>query len=210
MFYLVKSPWILRQYYWECLWKIETEEKKIYLTFDDGPTPGVTEFVLEQLMRFDAKATFFCIGKNVEGNPALYDRIVEAGHATGNHTYSHLNGWKTPDDKYLQDTDAAAKLIDSKLFRPPYGRIRKFQLYNLTKGKGFLFTPVMWHILSGDFDPKTSPDQCYLNVVNHANKGSIVVFHDSVKASPNMKSALPRVLSYFQEQGFTFEKLPQR
>jgi peptidoglycan/xylan/chitin deacetylase (PgdA/CDA1 family) len=209
MFYLVKAPWIVQQYYWECLWKVKTDEKKIYLTFDDGPTPSVTEFVLEQLNLFEAKATFFCIGKNVEDHPQLYQQIIQAGHAIGNHTYSHLNGWKTPDDIYLKDIAHAEQLIHSKLFRPPYGRIRKFQLYNLINGKNYLFKPVMWHILSGDFDTKTTPEQCYLNVVNNARNGSIVVFHDSEKAFPNMSSSLPKVLTYLTEKGFSFEKLEE-
>lgn len=209
MFYLVKSPWIIQQYYWECLWKIKTADKKIYLTFDDGPTPGVTEFVLDQLNQYDAKATFFCIGKNVETNLSLYERIIAEGHTTGNHTYSHLNGWKTTNDEYLRDIDKAAETIKSRLFRPPYGRIRKFQLFNLIRGKKYLFTPVMWHVLSGDFDPQTKPEQCYLNVVNNATSGSIVVFHDSDKAYPRMSDALPKVLAFFKAKGFSFEALKE-
>lgn len=207
MFYLVRPPWVFRQYYWECLWEVETEEKKIFLTFDDGPSPEITEFVLRQLGQYDARATFFCIGKNVEANPGLYQQILSDGHSTGNHTYSHLNGWKTNSEKYIEDIDRASNFITGKLFRPPYGRISKFQLYNLINGQGLRYKPVMWHVLSGDFDPKTKPEQCYLNVTRNAGKGSIVVFHDSKKAFPNLKEVLPRVLKFYTEKGFTFEQL---
>lgn len=207
MFYLIKAPWILQQYYWECLWKIKTEEKKIYLTFDDGPTPGATDFVLEQLQKYQAKATFFCIGEQVEKHPEVYQKVLQEGHAVGNHTWSHPNGFKTESEKYLQDIEKASRLIDSHLFRPPYGRISKFQLYNIINGKRFHLKPVMWHVLSADFDTKISPEQCYLNVVKNAEKGSIVVFHDSDKAFPNMRDSLPRVLRYYKEKGFSFEKI---
>lgn len=207
MFYLIKAPWLLQQYYWECLWKIKTEEKKIYLTFDDGPTAGATDFVLEQLDKFQAKATFFCIGEQVEKYPEVYQKVLEAGHAIGNHTWSHPNGFKTESEKYLRDIEKASGLIDSQLFRPPYGRITKFQLYNIINGKRFNLKPVMWHVISADFDTKISPEQCYLNVVKNAEKGSIVVFHDSEKAFPNMKDSLPRVLEHFKVRGFSFEKI---
>ncbi len=207
MFYLIRAPWLLQQYYWECLWKIETNENKLYLTFDDGPTPEATDFVLRQLQDFDAKATFFCIGEQVEKHPELYQRIIAEGHAVGNHTWSHVNGWKTDSEKYLADVQKASALIHSNLFRPPYGRITKFQLYNLINGKQYRLKPVMWHVISADFDTKISPEHCYLNVVRNAEKGSIVVFHDSDKAFPNMRDALPRVLTYYKEKGFSFEKL---
>lgn len=207
MFYLVKAPWLLQKYYWECLWKVKTEEKVIYLTFDDGPTPGPTDFVLEQLELCNARATFFCLGEQVEKHPETFQKVIEHGHSVGNHSYSHPNGWKTDNDTYLRDIQKAAKLIDSKLFRPPYGRISKFQLYNLINGKTFGMKPVMWHVLSADFDTKVNPDQCYLNVIKNADKGSLVVFHDSDKAFRNLKESLPKVLRYFQEKGYVFEKL---
>lgn len=209
MFYLVKAPRLMQRYYWECLWRVKTDEKKIFLTFDDGPTPEVTNFVLEQLALFNAKATFFCIGKQVEENPETYQRIIEAEHAIGNHSYSHLNGWKTNAKDYLEDIRKAAELIDSKLYRPPYGRVTKFQLYNLINGKNFNLKPVMWHVLSGDFDQRISADQCYLNVIKNAGKGSLIVFHDSKKAFGNLKEALPRVLSFYQDKGYTFEKITE-
>jgi len=207
MFYLVRAPWILQQYYWECIWKIKTKEKKIYLTFDDGPTPGITEFVLDELERFNAKATFFCIGENVEKEPTLFNEITRRGHSVGNHSYTHLNGWKTDNEKYLKDISRAARLINSKLFRPPYGRATKFQLYNIIYGKSLQLKPVMWHVLSADFDTRISPEQCFLNVINNSKEGSLVVFHDSEKAFPNLKDSLPRVLAYYIEKGFSFEKL---
>ncbi len=210
MFYLVKAPWILQKYYWECVWKIKTDEKKIYLTFDDGPTPDVTDFVLEQLEKHNAEATFFCIGEQVKELPTTYENILSAGHAVGNHSFSHPNGWKTDNESYLRDVQKATEFIDSHLFRPPYGRIKKFQLFNLINGKRFQFKPIMWHVLSADFDTNISPEQCYLNVIKNTDNGSLVVFHDSEKAFPNMKIALPKVLSYYSEKGFRFEKLDEK
>lgn len=209
MFYLIRAPRILQLYYNECLWKVKTTEKKIYLTFDDGPVPGPTDFVLDTLAQYNAKATFFCIGQRVEQQPELYQQLIDAGHAVGNHSYTHLNGWKTNSKKYLSDIRKASEVIDSKLFRPPYGRISKFQLHNLIGGKGFGFKPVMWHVLSADFDERIDPGQCYLNVVRNAGKGSIVVFHDSQKAFPNLRGALPRVLDYYSKRDFVFDLLDE-
>lgn len=206
MFYLVKSPWLLRKMYADCIWKIDTEEKILFLTFDDGPHPQATSFVLDALRDYDAFGTFFCIGKNVEEHRDVYNRILEAGHRTGNHTYDHLNGWKTEDSVYLKSIVRAGELIDSDLFRPPYGRISKFQLSAL-KGERFKMKTVMWSVLSGDFDVSAKPENCYLNVVNHAKPGSIVVFHDSMKAFSNLRSTLPKVLEHYSRKGYRFAKL---
>lgn len=206
MFYLVKSPFLLRKFYPGCTWDIKTNEKIIYLTFDDGPSPGVTPFVLDQLKQYDALATFFCIGKNVKNHFDLYQRMIAEGHKPGNHTYQHLNGWKVKDKDYINDISQAAEVIDSDLFRPPYGRITKFQL-KVLRESSLNLKPVMWSVLSGDFDEKLSAEHCYLNVVNHVKPGSIVVFHDSLKAFGKLREVLPKILSYYNGLGYQFKKL---
>lgn len=207
MFYLIKAPWLLQKYFHECLWKIKTEEHKIYFTFDDGPSPEATPFVLEQLDKVGAKATFFCIGEQVEKYPGIYEQVLAAGHRVGNHTYRHLDGWKTSNDQYYRDVEQASNLIDSRIFRPPFGKITKFQI-NAIAGERLQMKTIMWHVISADFDTTISPDQCYLNVVRNAGKGSIVVFHDSEKAFPNMKESLPRTLEYFKDREYIFEAIP--
>ncbi len=206
MFYLVKSPWLLKKIYPECIWKINTLENVLYLTFDDGPHPVATTFVLDELRKYNAKATFFCIGKNVDENPGLYKKIIDEGHAVGNHTYNHLNGWKTDDAVYLDNIYKAKKIIDSNLFRPPYGRITKFQLKQLPAEK-YKLKPVMWSVLSGDFDKEVSGEECYLTVAKNAGAGSVVVFHDSEKAMERLQHALPKVLKYFADKGFEFRSI---
>jgi peptidoglycan/xylan/chitin deacetylase (PgdA/CDA1 family) len=190
----------------KCVWEIPSQEKVIYLTFDDGPHPEATSFVLNTLKDYNAKATFFCIGKNVLDQPDLYERIITEGHAVGNHTFNHLNGWKTADSVYMENIAKAKKYIDSSLFRPPYGKITPFQLRLLAKEK-FKLTPIMWTVLSGDFDAKLSKESCLENVLTAANNGSIIVFHDSQKALVNLQFALPKVLNYFKQKGFRFEKI---
>ncbi|MEO6894144.1 MAG: polysaccharide deacetylase family protein [Ginsengibacter sp.] len=189
------------------IWKIETDEKILYFTFDDGPHPEATTFVLDELKKYNAKATFFCVGRNVKENFDVYQKIIGEGHKVGNHTYSHLNGWKTEDKVYLEDIAKAAKIIDSNLFRPPYGRITKFQLKAIQGNKLHLKT-IMWDVLSGDFDPAVTGDNCYLNVINNAKPGSIVVFHDSGKSFATLQHALPRILKYYNENGYSFRILP--
>jgi len=207
MLYLTKTPWILKKLYPERVWKVKTDEKVLYLTFDDGPNPDATLFVLEQLEKYDAKATFFCIGKNVKENFQIYEMILNKGHKTGNHTFHHLNGWKTSDKKYVDDILNAAKIIDSDLFRPPYGRITKFQAKAISGEKLHLKT-IMWDVLSGDFDPSVTGENCYLNVINNAKPGSIIVFHDSQKSLPAVRYALPLILKYYSENGYQFNILP--
>ena len=207
MFYLKKSPLLLKKLFPDRIWDIKTEEKILYFTFDDGPHPEATIFVLEELKKFNAKATFFCIGKNVKENFTIYQKIIAEGHRVGNHTNRHLNGWKTPDKKYLDDIFEAKKIIDSNLFRPPYGRITNWQAKALG-GEKFQLKTLMWDVLSGDFDPSVSGENCYLNVVNNAKQGSIVVFHDSRKAFSSLQYALPRLLSYYTNEGFRFAALP--
>ncbi|MEO8853477.1 MAG: polysaccharide deacetylase family protein [Ginsengibacter sp.] len=207
MIYLKKSPLLLKKLFPDRIWDIKTEEKILYFTFDDGPHPEATLFVLEELKKVNAKATFFCIGKNVKENFPIYQKIIAEGHRVGNHTFHHLNGWKTPDKRYVDDIFEAKKIIDSNLFRPPYGRITNWQAKAIS-GEKFQLKTVMWDVLSGDFDPSVSGENCYLNVVNNAKKGSIVVFHDSKKAFPALQYALPRVLLYYVNEGFRFAALP--
>jgi peptidoglycan/xylan/chitin deacetylase (PgdA/CDA1 family) len=206
--YLVKTPWWLKAFYASYVWHIQTDTKTIYLTFDDGPHETATPFVLDQLKQYNAKATFFCIGKNVLAHPNIYQRILIEGHAVGNHTQNHLNGWKTSNDVYLKDIAEAATVIDSNLFRPPYGRIRKPQARALkSQIKNSKFQVIMWDILSGDFDTAISPDKCLSNVLQHTKAGSIIVFHDSTKAWERMHFALPKVLEHFSKMGYAFKAI---
>lgn len=205
MFYLVKTPWWLKMLYPGCTWQMPAGEKKLYLSFDDGPHPVATPFVLNQLKKYQAKATFFCIGKNVVEQPAIYRQIIEEGHQVGNHTFNHLNGWKTADGTYLENVSKAKKYIDSNLFRPPYGKATKFQLRLISSSRHLL--PVMWTVLSGDFDPGLTKEKCLSNVLKHGSDGSIIVCHDSEKAFDKLQYVLPEVLEFFSEKGFSFHKI---
>jgi len=208
--YFVKAPWWLKKLYPSFIWKVPTKEKVLYLTFDDGPHETATPFVLDELKKYEAKATFFCIGKNVTSLPSVYKRMLDEGHTAGNHTYNHLNGWKTDDTTYISNIVQAAALIKSNLFRPPYGRIKKFQsklLMRKEDASQLPFKIVMWDVLSGDFDVQLSPQQCLSNVLKHTEKGSIIVFHDSTKAWSRMSYTLPRVLEHYSKEGYIFKAL---
>jgi peptidoglycan/xylan/chitin deacetylase (PgdA/CDA1 family) len=206
MLYLVKTPWWIKKWlYPDYLWSMPRNQKKIYLTFDDGPHPIATTFILDALKKYNAIATFFCIGKNIAAHPDIYKRILSEGHATGNHTHDHLNGWKTKDKTYFENIIQASKYIDSRLFRPPYGRISRFQAKQAADKMNF--TIVMWSVLSADFDIAITPQKCWRNVKRSAGNGSIIVFHDSEKAMERMKYALTETLEYFSKKGFVFEKL---
>lgn len=204
--YLVKTPKVIQNLFPNFTWNIPTQEKTLYLTFDDGPIPEVTPWVLETLARYDAKATFFCVGNNVEKHPDILQQVKAAGHATGNHTFNHLNGWMTDNIPYFHNIRHCANQVNSVLFRPPYGRMKPKQAQFLLRH----YRIVMWDVLSGDFDPKIEPEQCYENVINNAQPGSIVVFHDSLKAKENLMHALPKVLEYYAERGYSFEKLNEK
>jgi peptidoglycan/xylan/chitin deacetylase (PgdA/CDA1 family) len=209
--YLIKTPWLLKKFYPDCVWDIPAQDDVLYLTFDDGPHPEATPFVLDELKRYDAKATFFCIGKNVVEYPEIFKRILVEGHRAGNHSYNHLNGWKVGDKEYIEDILQARKFIDSDIFRPPYGRVTKFQNRLLTTSeapsKQPLFKIIMWNVLSADFDVSITPEKCASNVINNATRGSIIVFHDSQKAFLKLKFALPKVLQHFAEKKFRFEAI---
>ena len=203
---MTKVPAIIKRLYSNYVWDIPTKENILYLTFDDGPRPEATPFVLEQLRIYNAKATFFCVGNNVEQHPEIYRQIIGEGHATGNHTFHHLNGWKVSDRKYFDDIIEARKYIDSILFRPPYGRITRFQSRHL-RNSVLGFKIIMWDVLSKDYDQKLNAEDCSFNVLRFARPGSIVVFHDSEKAFPRMKEALRTTLKYFSEKGYRFEAI---
>ena len=206
MFYFVKTPWWLKKIYESYVWSLPDNEKTLYLTFDDGPHPEATPFVLRQLKQYNALATFFCIGKNVVANPVLYKQIINEGHAVGNHTHNHLNGWKTSNDAYMNDIARASREIESNLFRPPYGRITSFQAKNLNAAmRGKKAKVIMWDVLSADFDPDCTPQQCLANVILPSVPGSIIVFHDSEKAFPKLEYTLPRMLKFYSESGYRFK-----
>ncbi len=204
--YLVKTPWWLRALYPSLTWRIKEPGKTIYLTFDDGPHETATPFVLDQLKQYNAKASFFCIGKNVAAHPSIYQRIMDEGHSVGNHTYHHTNGWKVEDAMYLKDIADASAIIKSNLFRPPYGRIKRSQIKKLQITNPKLRT-VMWDVLSGDFDTNLTPESCLGYVLYHTKPGSIVVFHDSEKAWERMLYTLPKMLEHFTREGYEFKSL---
>lgn len=201
--YLVKTPALLKWFYPGLTWNKSRSERIIYVTFDDGPIPEVTPFVLQILKEFHAKATFFCIGDNVQKHPEIFEEVKAGGHSIGNHTFNHLHGWDTADEIYLENTEKCNQLVKAKLFRPPYGRAKRSQLAVLKKQ----YVVVMWDVLSGDFDTDLSPQRCYQNVVDKSSNGSIVVFHDSLKAWSRLKYTLPKALEHWQQQGYQFERL---
>jgi peptidoglycan/xylan/chitin deacetylase (PgdA/CDA1 family) len=193
----------------QLLWRINTAQKKLYLTFDDGPVPGPTEFVLEVLRQYKVKATFFCIGDNVQKLPDVFGRLLEEGHSVGNHTFHHVNGWKTDPVHYEREITACDRIIEKKmskptLFRPPYGKITPRQVKSLfNQGKRI----VMWDVLTYDFDRVLSAQSCLQRSVSATRAGSVVVFHDSFKAEQNLKYALPRYIETMLSQNFEFEVL---
>lgn len=201
--YLVKSPLLLRLYYPKLTWNKNRSKKVIYLTFDDGHIPDVTTFVLKTLKSYCAKATFFCIGENITKHPDIFEQIKADGHQIGNHTFNHLKGWKTEDQQYLQNFEQCQRLTCTHLFRPPYGRIKKSQAAAIRDIIPAMEI-IMWDVLSGDFDTNISPQKCYNNVIKHTHNGSIIVFHDSLKAFERLEYTLPRALAYFQEKGYSF------
>ena len=201
--YLVKTPAFIQNLFPNFIWSIPTREKVIYLTFDDGPIPEVTPWVLQQLAIHNAKATFFCVGDNVKKHLDVYEQVLHDGHSIGNHTFNHLNGWGTDNLPYFHNIRHCAHLVNSKLFRPPYGKLKPRQIQFLQRH----YRIVMWDVLSGDFDPKLSQDQCLSNVLEKTKEGSIVVFHDSLKAADKLRFVLPKVLNHFSDLGYRFEAL---
>lgn len=202
--YLARTPAILKPLYRDLLWHMTREERAVYLTFDDGPIPEVTPWVLDQLAAHGAKATFFCVGRNAAAHPLILQRIKEEGHAVGNHTWDHCKGWSCTNRAYFRSVLAAEHLLDTRLFRPPYGKITRAQAASLRTR----FKVVMWDVLSGDFDVNIDGADCTRNVLQYARPGSIIVFHDSLKAEPRLRVALPEVLHALADKGFSFRGLP--
>jgi peptidoglycan/xylan/chitin deacetylase (PgdA/CDA1 family) len=207
---LVKAHWIIKNLFSNYVWEIPNNEKKVYLTFDDGPTPEITEWTLSKLQEYDVKATFFCIGDNIKKYPEIFEKVTRAGHAIGNHTFNHLNGWKTSTKDYIENAKRCdketqnTKLATRNLFRPPYGKIKPSQSKLLRK---IGYDIIMWDIISYDFDATISKEQCLENVLKNVKSGSIIVFHDSKKASTNLEYVLPKTLQFLKENGFVCEKI---
>ncbi|MEL7020822.1 MAG: polysaccharide deacetylase family protein [Bacteroidota bacterium] len=196
--YLVHTPQWIQRCFPQLTWRIPTHERNIYLTFDDGPIPDVTPWVLEQLAQYDARATFFCVGENIRRHPLIFEQVISAGHRIGSHTHNHLNGWATRTDDYIANVHLGAVCARTTLFRPPYGRLTPAQLRRLQR----CYQIVMWDVLSGDFDPQIRPQDCLDNVLNTYRAGSIIVLHDSLKAQKNLMYVLPRLLAHWKKNGF--------
>jgi peptidoglycan/xylan/chitin deacetylase (PgdA/CDA1 family) len=209
-FYWIKTHFFIKKVFPRYVWSLPNSKKIVYLTFDDGPTPKITDFVLSELSKFTAKATFFCIGANIKKHPNLFAEILADGHQIGNHTFNHLNGWQTNNEDYLENVLLCENEIEKisnnryKLFRAPYGKIRSFQANILLK-KGYKI--IMWDVLSADFDTSISREKCLKNVIDNVQYGSIIVFHDSVKAFPNLEYTLPKALAILKDRGFSFEAI---
>lgn len=205
--YWVKTNKLIKKLFPGFVWDIPSPQKTVYLTFDDGPIPEITEWVLDVLKQHDIKATFFCIGNNIQKHPDIFRKVVNAGHTIGNHTFNHINGWNTGFDTYMENISLCQKEIienggsDTRLFRPPYGKIRREQA-NTVRKLGYKI--IMWDVLSADFDTAISPEQCLQNVIKNATDGSVIIFHDSIKAFANLEYALPRVIGYLKENGYRF------
>jgi peptidoglycan/xylan/chitin deacetylase (PgdA/CDA1 family) len=223
-----KTPGFVKTLFPNFVWNINTDKKELYLTFDDGPTPGITHWVLQTLKQYNAKATFFCIGNNIEKYPEIFKNILDEGHVVGNHTYNHLKGWKHQTKDYIEDTEKTQNLItptiqklnskpfhsnignlqfenwNLKLFRPPYGKFKTKQSKEL---QDLGYKIVLWDVLSYDWDKSVAEETCLKNVTSTAKEGSIIVFHDSVKASTNLNYVLPKILKHYAEKGFQFKAI---
>jgi peptidoglycan/xylan/chitin deacetylase (PgdA/CDA1 family) len=200
---LVRPPQLLRSLYKGSLWRMDKKEAIIYLTFDDGPIPELTPWVLDILKEYDVKATFFCVGDNIAKNPTIFDRILEEGHQIGNHTYNHVKGWELTNANYLDNVEKCQILTKTNLFRPPYGRIKKNQFKAINKD----YKVVFWDVLSYDYDKMTSPKKCLDNSIKYTRNGSVIVFHDNIKAQKNLKFALPQYIEHFLKLNYKFAVL---
>lgn len=200
---LLQPKRAIKLLYPKAIWNIKTEEKVLYLTFDDGPIPGLTEWVLDVLKSYQIKSTFFCVGNNIDKHPEVFNRILSEGHTVANHTYNHLKGFKTKTAEYMVNTIKCEALTSTKLFRPPYGQLKRPQYKNLLENG---YKIVMWDVISYDYE-KISAESCFLNVKNNAKPGSIILFHDNIKAEENLKYALPKTIDHFLKLNYTFASL---
>lgn len=213
-FYWIKTNALLKKMFSNYVWGIPNNENSVYLTFDDGPTPEITQWTLLQLKKYNAKATFFCIGNNVEKHPEIFNSVIQQGHAIGNHTFNHLNGWKTETETYIKNAkqceirisnqQSEINNLKSKLFRPPYGKIKSKQAKKLME---LGYKIIMWDVLSADFDPLITPENCLNNVISNVQSGSIIVFHDSVKSFKNLEYVLPKTLEFLKQNGYKCEPI---
>jgi peptidoglycan-N-acetylglucosamine deacetylase len=202
---VAKTPALLKKLYYSLIWDFHKTRQEIFLTFDDGPHPDITPAILEILEKFHAKATFFSIGRNVEKYAEVYRQVLDKGHSVGNHTYSHLCGWKTKNREYYEDISLAGNLINSNLFRPPYGKIKISQLKHLRNH----YHIIMWDVMPGDFESDLSPEKCLDITLKNVQNGSIVVFHDSEKSKDRVLYTLPKLLQYLSEKGYTFPAITE-
>jgi peptidoglycan/xylan/chitin deacetylase (PgdA/CDA1 family) len=200
----VRLPGFFTALFSNALWRMQEQDRVVYLTFDDGPVPGITPWVLGLLEKENIKATFFCVGENVLKHPEVYQQIQKAGHSVGNHTFNHLQGIKHLDKHYFENINLAGSYIDSNLFRPPHGLMKPSQ-YNYLKTR---YKIIMWDLISCDYDRSIKPEKVYRNVVDYVRPGSIVTFHDSEKAKVNIMKALPEAIRWMKEQGYRFEAIP--
>lgn len=207
----IKPPRIVKKIFYNHIWEIPNTDQKVFLTFDDGPIPEVTPWVLAILENYNVKATFFCIGENVSKYPEVLQQVLDKGHMVGNHTYNHLNGWKTSIKKYIENTQKSQDELDKfltdnnkKIFRPPYGKIKPLQSRRLRK---LGYKIIMWDVLSVDYDINMPKEQCLQNVLDYVESGSIIVFHDSIKAQPRLEFALPKVIEWLKNKGYSFDVL---
>jgi peptidoglycan/xylan/chitin deacetylase (PgdA/CDA1 family) len=213
-YYWIKTNSIIKKIFPNYIWDVPNTKNKVYLTFDDGPTPEITEWVLKKLEKHNAKATFFCIGKNIEAHPLIFNKTIREGHSIGNHTFNHLNGWKTTTRDYLENIMKCENSIFNQnteiqktnptIFRPPYGKIKPSQAKKLRQ---LGYKIIMWDVLSADFDQTITREKCLENVISNIKTGSILVFHDSEKAFKNLEYTLPRVLEYLDENNFCCETI---
>ncbi|MBC7606257.1 MAG: polysaccharide deacetylase family protein [Burkholderiales bacterium] len=207
-YYWIKTSRVIKMIFSRYVWDIPNRKNKVYLTFDDGPTPEITAWTLAQLKEYGFRATFFCIGHNIDCYPAIFSDVINSGHAVGNHTFDHLKGWETDNSIYIKNVERCQESISEKIslspkvFRPPYGKIKKSQA-KLLRDTGYKI--VMWDVLSGDFDQSISPEKCLSNVLSNVRSGSIIVFHDSAKAFKNLRYVLPKTLAYLKEKDFEGE-----
>ena len=200
---LVRPPQLLRSFYKDSIWRMDKNEPSIYLTFDDGPIPELTPWILDVLKEYNINATFFCVGENIIRNPELFERIIAEGHQVGNHTFNHLKGWKVSKNIYNENIEKCQILTKTALFRPPYGRIKKSQYKSIVKE----YKVVFWDVLSYDYDKLTSPKKCLDNSIRYTRNGSIIVFHDNIKAQKNLKYALPIYIEHFLKLNYKFVTL---